>query len=198
MDEAQRAFVERRLKRRELWVTLWLERAVLCLSWFAEPTLPNWARTLFHGGLNMITRHVLMIIGLRLALQRGGVSKQRPLAHGAPCHLSRRALFGGRLRRAFKAKDIATRLERLRRAIDTLDMFVARLAHRLRRGLTRRRSLQTRVAPSQIFDRPALDLPPLAAGGKELRAATRPSRLSRLPMQTPTSGRAAFGRAWHA
>lgn len=50
----------------------------------------------------------------------------------------RRAAIGSALRRALRARDIESRIAALNTAIANADTLVARLAHRLRRGLSRR------------------------------------------------------------
>ncbi len=146
MTDAKRAFLQRRLKRRELWVSLWLARVFACLWLFGgEPRGSVW-RDWFEATLNRLARQVMGIIFchvvFRAKFDEGrGFNDPRAPRDG----ISFRSAIGGELRRAFKAKSLAERLEKIRWAFDERDVLIARLARRLRRGMTRRIFAHTRA-----------------------------------------------------
>ena len=79
-----------------------------------------------------------------------------------------RALLGGALRRALKAKTLRGRAEALLRVLKNRDLWVAYLARRIARGQTRIYSAHARVAKT---------LPPCHAEAQRAKAGPTPSKL---------------------
>ncbi len=144
MDQAQRASMQHRLKRRKVWVSLWLTRLLGLLQLFGgeprEGALHKW----FERRIDGLAQWVVTIIFFRAAMRM-----QAPLCGnqgvGEPPSLTLRAVMGSDLRRAFKAKTLSGRLAKIRRALEREDVLVARLARRLRLGLTRLCSAHSRA-----------------------------------------------------
>ena len=128
---------EQRLQRLHRWILLWLKWFAAFLTQ-AESIMPfsRQAANVAHGWLDIIERRVLLLITARvLPLLR----PQQPPKHSPRRRKERqfqRAFVGEALRRALRAKDLRARIAKLSRDLAPL---VARLAKRLRRGLTRRR-----------------------------------------------------------
>ena len=173
----------RRLDRRERWVRLWLTRVVVFLFVFENTGI---ARAL-HGRIAQfvatLSDCVLDFIALR-ATWTPGYQQRVAQNRRAGCCVSMRgmrravasprALLGGALRRALKAKTLKGRAEQLLRVLRNRDVWVGYLARRLERGQTRIYSAHARVAKTLPLHRPACGPPPQDKLGEELRVAVAP------------------------
>ncbi|MET0545028.1 MAG: hypothetical protein ABWZ40_01840 [Caulobacterales bacterium] len=142
--------MERKLTRRELWVSLWLTRLLGFLSLFAGKTPALICRRWFKRKLDRLTKSVLQSILIRAALRgnrgakRGGMHLSRDPRHNLTVPM--RAMLGGDLRRLMKARGIRARIAKIRAVLDDLDAHVTRLLRRLLHGMSRRVSAFTRAA----------------------------------------------------
>ncbi len=84
----------------------------------------------------ILARLIFLHVAARVRPQRSGVHR-----HGRLRAIGSRAVVGAALRRALRGKDFATRLFALLRVMRDADHHIAKLARRLRRGLTRLRAL---------------------------------------------------------
>lgn len=121
-----------RLTRLLLWAGLWLGRV---LDWLALEDSAVADR------VDVLLRHLQRIVTSIIIVR---VRKRyRPRRRPRPWLPARRdgwgrAIIGAELRRAFRARGLTARITALRAAIANAHKLVARLAHRLRQGLTRR------------------------------------------------------------
>jgi len=183
MDFAKRAKLERRLDRRERSIGLWLTRLIAFLAVFEATPVARALQGHIERFLIAATDCVVNFIALRATWSPG---YQRRMAQGraagcaaawsgaAIASASPRALLGGALRRALKAKTLKGRAEKLARVLKNRDLWVAHMARRLERGQTRIYSAHARVARTLPLHRPAGGPPPQIAFGEESRAARAP------------------------
>ncbi len=184
MDLAKRAYVMRRLDRRERWVSLWLTRVIAFLFVFENTSIERalhariakFVATLSDCVLDLIAMRATWTPGYqrRVAQKRvtGVTVRGRRRAMASP-----RALLGCALRRALKAKTLKERAEALLRVLKNRDLWVAYLARRIARGQTRIYSAHTRVAKTLPLHQPSLTLgwsPSPNQLGKELRVTVAP------------------------
>lgn len=120
------------LTRLMLWAGLWLMRL---LGWFA---FENGA---FNGIIDKHLRTLRRVIEIVIVLRV--LKRMRPCRRSRPWMAARqdgwrRAAIGSALRRALRARGVENCIAALNAAIANVEVLVARLAHRLRRGLSRR------------------------------------------------------------
>jgi hypothetical protein len=185
MDRAKRRQRERRLDRRERTISLWLTRLIAFLAVFEGTPVARALQTHIERFLIAITDCVLNFIALRATWSPG---YQRRMAQGraAGCaaawsgamriKASPRALLGGLLRRALKAKTLKGRAEKLLRVLKNRDLWVAHMARRLERGQTRIYSAHSRASNTLPLHRPAdaVRSPSPSKLGEELRVIVAP------------------------
>lgn len=178
MDLAMRHKLERRMDRRELWVSLWLARIVTCLEFFAFAPIPHAWQAWFDARLDAFENYVCRLILIRTAMRpefaarTAKPARRKQGLHTDP-HIALRAMIGGSLRRALKGKSFAERAANILRVLQNREVIIAKMARRFSRGLTRIFSAHTQVPPlhpSAALNGP----PPPAARGEELRVAVAP------------------------
>lgn len=155
MNSAQRRKLESLQDRRERTVGLWLTRVVAFLTVFESSIIACVLHGRIERFLNVLTDCVVDFIAMRATLTPG---YQKRVAQGraAGCkaawsgaallRASPRALIGGFLRRALKAKTLKGRAEKLLAVLRNRDAWVAHMAKRLERGQSRIYSAHSRVA----------------------------------------------------
>jgi hypothetical protein len=153
-----------RLSRFHRWAMLWLTWLAGFLDEAAAfAPLSAQAKTIAHRWLDQIEWLVMGIVIIRAARQlRRAPPSRRVRAHKLKTKALRRAIFGARLLRRLRAKDLRTRIAALRADVGAL---VAQIRKRLPRGLTRRRPIAPRPEAGALE---ALAQPPAPA----LRADT--------------------------
>ena len=183
MNLAKRAYVMRRLDRRERWVSLWLTRVVAFLFVFENTVIERALQARIAQFVAKLSDCVLDLIAMRAtwtpSYQQRVAQKRRAgcgvtISGMKRAMASPRALLGGALRRALKAKTLRGRAEALLRILKNRDLWVAYLARRVARGQTRIYSAHSRVAKTIPLHRPAGGHPPQITFGEELRVAFAP------------------------
>lgn len=147
--------MERSLKRLEMWGGLWLQRLFVLLDFVCgEPRhcLRDW----FDAKIKGVSK-TIMVVFVGHAVLRRTRSKQSRFHDPRRSYdlVSLRGLIGADLRRAFRARTIPGRLRNIRRALEQRDVLIARIARRLRKGLTRIAAAFTR-APLCVDDAGAM------------------------------------------
>lgn len=187
MNLAKRAYVMGRLDRRERWVHLWLTRVVAFLFVFEntgiERTLhgriAQFVAALSNCVLDFIAMRAAWSPGYRLRMQQRRIAGCGAAMPGMRQAMARpRAVLGGAMRRALKAKTLKGRAEALLRILKNRDLWVAYLARRIARGQTRIYSTHSRVAKTlrpyrAEAQRTQAGLAQIAFG-EELRATVAP------------------------
>ena len=183
MNSAKRRKLESLLDRRERSVSRWLVRVVAFLTIFGSTSLARVLHGRIERFLNVLTDCVVDFIAMRATWTPG---YQKRVAQGraaggkaawsgaALLRASPRALVGGVLRRALKAKTLRGRAEQLLRVLNNRDKWVAHMAKRLERGQSRIYSAHSRVAKTLPLHRPAGGPTPHDARREEPRAAVAP------------------------
>ena len=128
-----------RLQRFHRWILLWLKWFAAFLS-NAEAFAPfsQQATAIAHGWLDVIEQRLINLIVLRAFVRANRwrlAPKHSP--HRRKQKQLRRAIIGSKLRRAFRAEDLRTRIERLSQ---DLNVLVVQLLKRL--PLSRRRPIK--------------------------------------------------------
>jgi hypothetical protein len=152
-----------RLSRFHRWAMLWLTWLAGFLDEAAAfAPLSAQAKAIAHRWLDQIEWLVGGIVIIRAARQlRRAPPSHRLRAHKLKTKALRRAIFGARLLRRLRAKDLRARIAALRADVGAL---VAHILKRLPRGLTRRRPIRAR---REHRASPALTPPPAPALGAD-------------------------------
>jgi hypothetical protein len=148
MELAKRASLHR-LKRLELWISLWVTRVLCVLAPICaeqkDGVLRDWIDRSLTDCAKSLINIFIVHINQRL-IRRIRPKKARSFRDPRRRNIiDKRALLGGDLRRAFKAKTLQGRLAKLCRALDRREFLIARMVRRLRRGMTRRCSEHSKV-----------------------------------------------------
>ena len=174
------------MDRRERWVSQWLTRVVAFLFVFENTGIERALHDRIAHFVAVLSDCVLDLIAMRAtwtpAYQQRVAQKRR-----AGCGItitgmkrsmaSPRALIGGALRRALKAKTLRGRAEALLCILKNRDLWVAYIARRIARGQTRIYSAHARVAKTLPLHQPSLTLgwsPSPSKLGEDLRGAVGP------------------------
>lgn len=142
------------LTRHALRACQWLAQLLIVLPVF-ERIAPGRARVWLDRRLTILARFALDFIFCRAAQRRlapGTMRNPVQTTFAARRHdvrarftCSLRAALGGRLRRALKARGFKARAKAILSALRNADALAARLAHRMRRGLSRIMNAHSRV-----------------------------------------------------
>jgi hypothetical protein len=165
------------MDRRERWVSLWLTRVVAFLFVFENPGIERALHARIAQFVATLSDCVLDLIAMRATWSAGyqqRVAQKRRAGCGVTMRgmkramASPRALLGGALRRALKAKTLRGRAEALLNILKNRDLWVAYIARRIARGQTRIYSAHARVAKT---------LSPCCAEAQRAQAGPAPSKL---------------------
>ena len=169
MDQA-RPSQEHRLKRRALREALWLAKLICFMPDVLR--LPRRVQDYVGRRLDALAAFVIDLVIIRAgglfrpySRQRNTVAVRRAAArHDVRMCVTYnlRAMIGGQLRRELKAHGLKARAEAILMALKNLDRLAARFVRRMRKGLSRRMSVHTRVMLSRCTEMLCLDMHLLA------------------------------------